>query len=208
MTTTPENKAAPLYGLVLAGGASRRMGKDKGSVEYRGTPQARRAFALVAEHCERAMVSLRSEQSGLDSYAGLPLLTDKIESTGPVAGIWSAMQEAPSAAWLVISCDLPLLDGGGVEALIAGRDSSCEATCFRAADGRPEPLCAIYEPGFREALAKAIEQGERSVRAILDGVEVALIEPPRPETVCGANTPGERARAEAALAERSTPECA
>ena len=76
------NGTAPLYGLVLAGGASRRMGRDYATLEYRGRSQVAIAFDLVSRHCKRAFVSLRPDQTNDPARATLPQIVDEIVDVG------------------------------------------------------------------------------------------------------------------------------
>ena len=62
--------AAPVYGLVLAGGRSTRMRADKAALTYQGHPQLERAMALLGAQLPRTFVSVRAEQAGLRHLAG------------------------------------------------------------------------------------------------------------------------------------------
>jgi len=112
---------APLYGVVLAGGASRRMGRDKATLEYRGRSQVAIAFDLVARHCHRAFVSVRPHQTNDPARAALPQIIDEIADIGPIAGIAAAQAAHPEAAWLVVACDLPFLGDAAIARLVAAR---------------------------------------------------------------------------------------
>jgi Molybdopterin-guanine dinucleotide biosynthesis protein A len=64
--------APPIYGLLLSGGASRRMQRDKAQLAYAGQPQLMRAWHLLEAVTERAFVSVRAEQRDDPLRAGLP----------------------------------------------------------------------------------------------------------------------------------------
>lgn len=132
---------APLYGLVLAGGRSERMRKDpavlsgeggagKAALAYHGRPQAQVVADLLRVHCEKVFLSCRAEQGHEPAFAGLTRLEDRYEGLGPLAGILSALDAYPTAAWLVAACDLPYLDAASVATLVAGRDLDAFATAF------------------------------------------------------------------------------
>jgi molybdopterin-guanine dinucleotide biosynthesis protein A len=189
------NALAPLYGLVLAGGESRRMGRDKAILAYRGRTQLEAAYSLVARHCERAFVSVRADQVGEPARAALPQVVDRHSGIGPIAGIAAAQAEYPEAAWLVVACDLPFLDDATVAGLIARRGAH-PVTAYRSAhDGLPEPLCAIYEPAMRASVLDAIAGGRNCPRKLVIASGVPLLEQPDPESLDNVNTPDEFASA-------------
>lgn len=134
----------PLYGLVLAGGYSQRMQRDKALIDYWGKSQGEHCFDLLSSVTERIYLSVRNEQSILDN---LPKITDRFLGFGPLGGILSAMLAHPNAAWMVIACDLPNLDRKTLLELRRQRAPFKFATAYEnLTTGHLEPLCAIYEP--------------------------------------------------------------
>ena len=97
-----------LFGLVLAGGRSTRMGRDKALLTYSdGRPQAVVTYELLQEFCGRVYLSVRTRRETLGEW---PQLVDRYEEIGPMAGILTALDEHPEAAWLIVACDLPFLN--------------------------------------------------------------------------------------------------
>jgi molybdopterin-guanine dinucleotide biosynthesis protein A len=194
------SRASPLYGLVLGGGRSERMGADKAALEYHGIPQTRRCLELLAPHCAQAFVSCRAEQAGESAFAGLPQIHDTFLGLGPLGGILSALRAHPEAAFLVIACDLPFLDAATLRALQEGRDSLRVATAFAGPqNGLPEPLCAIYEP---RAYAKALQllgQGVDCPRKLILNSSSALLAPPDTRALRNVNDPEGLREARASL---------
>lgn len=198
--------ASPLYGLVLAGGESRRMGRPKWAIDYHGEPQAARAARLLASVCEQVFVSVRPGQR-LDGMADWPVVEDQFPAWGPAAGILSAMEAHPETAWLVAACDLPFLDAPTLEALTDGRDPLKVATAFRSGsggthEGLPEPLCAIWEPRARQRLFQAAGLRIACPRRVLIDSKPALLDLPDPRALDNANTPDEYETARTALVPR------
>ena len=183
---------APLYGLVLAGGRSSRMGRDKAALLYEGQTQLERALALLTPHVRRAYVSVRPDQKAEALRARFAQIEDRATDIGPMAGLLAAQATHPEAAWLVLACDLPLLDEPTLRQLIAARDAAALATAYRSShDGLPEPLCAIYEPRSRAALSDYVAQGKHCPRKFLLHVGAHLIEEPNPRALDNINTPEE-----------------
>ncbi|HET9862764.1 MAG TPA: NTP transferase domain-containing protein [Steroidobacteraceae bacterium] len=192
--------APPLHGLVLAGGRSTRMQRDKAAIVYQRETQLGAAMQLLAPRVVRAFVSVRAEQRADAVRAAWPQIVDRGDVEGPIAGISAALAESPDAAWLVLACDLPFLDAMTLDRLIAGRDPASEATAFRSShDGLPEPLCAIYEPRAREALAAHIAGGRNCPRKFLIGARTRLLEQPNPRALDNVNTVAEYGAAMSAL---------
>ncbi|RDI98133.1 molybdenum cofactor guanylyltransferase [Dyella solisilvae] len=182
----------PLYGLLLSGGASQRMRQDKAALAYRGEPQLLRAWRVLQAATERAFVSVRDSQREDPLRAGLPQIVDSYEAIGPAAGILSAQERHPEAAWLVLACDLPLLDAGTLQALVDARDPAADATAFTSRhDGLPEPLCAIWEPSSHALLLQRYQAGSYCPRKALMQSRTVLLPVPG-EALDNVNTPEER----------------
>ncbi len=182
----------PLYGLVLAGGRSSRMQQDKAALAYHGRTQLEWAMELVAPFVERVFVSVRPDQTQDPVRAKFAQIVDAQDNIGPIAGIMAAQAAHPHAAWLVLACDLPFLDAATLKHLIWARQADRPATAYRSShDGLPEPLCAIYEPASREAIAAHVAAGKSCPRKFLIRSEAHLIEEPDPRALDNVNTPEE-----------------
>lgn len=190
MTATPHESAtgAPnLVGLALAGGASRRMGRDKGALDYHGEPQAAHVWRLLEKLCGAAYVSTNASRAESPPYSTLPLILDAGDYEGPASGLLAAWERYPDAAWLVLAVDMPLVDEDLLTALIRARDTDAFATCFQHDDGTVEPLCSIWEPAAREPLRRDVQAGRRSPRRFLMAHRTSLLRPPDPRKLASAN---------------------
>jgi len=190
----------PLFGLVLAGGASTRMRTDKAALQYHGQPQLQWAFELVSKFCAASFVSVRPDQRTDAARASHPQIVDRQPGLGPIAGISAALLEHPKAAWLVLACDLPFLTERTLEHLIAHRDASKIATAYRSAhDGLPEPLCAIWEPAAREPVLAYLATGKQCPRKFLINSDTKLLDLPESQALDNVNTVEEFAAATGTL---------
>lgn len=190
----------PQYGVVLAGGASRRMGGDKAELDYAGVPALERAVAVTSGVVGEVYVSVGAGQADDALRARYRCLHDPWPGEGPMAGVLAALAHAPGAAWLVVAVDLPLLDRATLDALVAARDPNRDAVVYVSpADKCLEPLCALYEASARAPLAAAFEHGERSLSRALERLEVVRLQPVNPRALFNANTPEEAAEARTAL---------
>src|SRR5258708_11753786 len=197
--------AAALYGLVLAGGRSARMQRDKAALAYEGRAQLERAMALLTPHVEHAFVSVRADQEHEPLRARFAQIRDEHEDLGPIAGVLAAQARHPEVAWLALACDLPLLDEATLTHLLRARDPARTATAYRSShDGLPEPLCAIYEPRSRAALAAYVAQGRHCPRKFLLSVDTLLLDEPNPRALDNVNTPEEYGSVMAAFTQPDT----
>jgi molybdenum cofactor guanylyltransferase len=187
---------APVYGLILAGGASSRMKRDKAALQYQGKSQLDRAFELVSRHVNPVFVSVRANQASDPTRAHRPLIIDSVAGEGPIVGIRSALAMHPDAAWLVLACDLPFLGDAALAHLLAQRDPSASATAYRSAhDGLPEPLCAVWEPKAAAELAAYQAGGGQCPRKFLIRHAAKIIEPRDRQALDNINTPEEYTQA-------------
>jgi molybdopterin-guanine dinucleotide biosynthesis protein A/molybdopterin converting factor small subunit len=188
--------AAPVYGLVLAGGSSSRMKRDKAALEYQGRSQLDRAVELARRHASEVYVSVRASQIEHPARARYPLIVDSLAGEGPIVGIRSALAVRPDVAWLVLACDLPFLSDAVLEQLLTERDASLLASAYRSAhDGLPEPLCAVWEPKSAPALAAYQASGGQCPRKFLMKHAVRILEPRDLRALDNVNTPEEYADA-------------
>jgi len=199
------NTPPPVYGLVLAGGQSTRMKRDKATLDYHGQTQLEWVMQLLRPHVTKSFVSVRPGQND-PVRARFEPIVDTHEGLGPIAGILAAQARYPDVAWLVLACDLPYLNDRTLGYLVAERDPSRVATAFRAHQldlpkhhGLPEPLCAIYEPASRAGLLAHVAAGKDCPRKFLINAGPKLLDQPDPRALDNVNTPEEYGSAMASI---------
>lgn len=188
--------APPLSALLLAGGKSRRMGRDKAELVIDGGPTLReRSLQLLHTVTDDCFLSIAADDER--SYQ-TPALTDRAPHRGPLAGLEAAIHHRPDHAWLVLACDFPLLDVPTMKALCADRRIDRPATAFTSRfDGRPEPLCAIYEPGGGKRVSAYLAEGTRCARRFLESLAPHLVGLPNRNALDNCNRPEDLAEAAA-----------
>lgn len=184
-------REAPIRGLVLAGGRSARMRRDKGLLVYHRMPQVLWVRGLLSGLCEDVYVSINPEQRAIRPYDDLRTLVDQEADRGPAAGLLSAWEAMPESAWLVVAVDLPFVDTETLAVLVTGRAPDVLATAFRHSDGVLEPVCTLWEPAARPALADCLTLGDGSLRRVLEAGPTEELTPPAPGVLMSVNTPGE-----------------
>ncbi len=183
-----------VWGLVLAGGKSRRMGSDKALLRQDGETQLSRAVNLLQDRLERVFVSTRAEQDGDAERGKFARIVDRYDDMGPLAGILSAMDSNNEVSWLVLACDLPNIDPATIQYLLDHCSPEHVATAFNSVhDGLPEPLCAIYRPPARPIIDAFAEQGIICPRKILLNSDTHLLEQPHPGALHNINSPDDLA---------------
>ena len=189
-------------GVVLAGGASSRMGRDKALLGLSGSSLVERAAAKLAAVCYEVLLA----DGGRETLAGHRSVADH-PARGPAAGILGAAAAAPGASLLVLACDLPLVPVPLLELLAAAPPDVAWMVPRHA--GRVEPLCALYRPPALAALAARVSRGDLAPHRLADGVELAVryLDGPElaglgdPHTLfLNVNRPDDLRRAEAHLA--------
>ena len=193
-----DKKSPKINGLVLAGGKSVRMGTPKEKLNWNGKEQQFFAADLLKPFCEEVFISCRHDQlEELENYTMLP---DTFLGMGPLSGILTALRSDREKAWLVVACDLPLLDEKTLEYLIQNRNPEKLATTFKSPfDGFPEPLITIWEPKSYPALLEFLGNGMTCPRKVLINRETEILESSFPEKLMNVNTPEDKEKAEELL---------
>jgi molybdopterin-guanine dinucleotide biosynthesis protein A len=182
--------AREVYGLVLSGGQSRRMGRDKALLLRDGQSQLAHMVSLLDAVVDRVFVSARNDQTGDAERSRFELIVDSYDDMGPIAGILSALQEYPEVDWLIVACDLPNIDDSTLRFLVENTSNNQPFTAFRSShDGLPEPLCAVYKAGSDQQLREFVDAGMICPRKILIRSETCLLEQPNPSSLDNINTP-------------------
>ncbi|MGX5819746.1 NTP transferase domain-containing protein [Chitinophaga lutea] len=181
--------ADTLRGLVLCGGRSTRMRQDKSRIRYHDGPQWSYLRQLLLDELEEVYISCRRDQVFPGCEA---LIIDSVDSAGPATGLLSAYKAFPDSAWLVLACDLPLIDATSIRMLLRHRDRRKAATAFlREGQPQPEPLVAIWEPAGLLSLQQAFLKGKNCPGKTLLSADIVTVTPPADEALFNANTPAD-----------------
>ena len=180
----------PVYGLVLAGGQSRRMGRDKALLQRGGQSQLAFAMSVVTECVDRVFVSTRADQTNDAERAQFDQIVDRYDDMGPVAGILTALEDYPEVDWLVVACDLPNISVETMQLLLRNREGEQAFTAYRSShDDLPEPLCAVYRSGCTDIVRQFVNDGIHCPRKILIRSDTLLLEQVDPKSLDNVNTP-------------------
>ena len=179
-----------IYGLILSGGKSSRMGVDKGTIRYQERPQREHLFDLLSAVCERVYTSCKPEQN-IDPV--LNPLPDNFDTDGPMNGILSAFNFYSGSAWLIVAIDLPNVSLQVLKYIISQRQTQKMATCFFDTKANaPEPLLTIWEPAAYPLLLKNVKEGKISPRYFLQTSDVKIIRDADQSIFLNINYPHER----------------
>lgn len=168
-----------ILGVVLAGGASRRLGRDKAALPWTGMPLAHHAAAVLGEVCREVVIAGPGELA----CPGVEAVADLFPGRGPLAGLHAGLERAGGRPIFALACDLPFVDAGLARYLVGlaiGRTGNAAATGGWAAadDDGTQPLCAVYAPQAGPVAAARLRAGKLSVRAFfeaIDGVAVPIV---------------------------------
>ena len=193
---TRSEKPAVLNGLVLAGGKSERMGHNKASIHWHGKEQQYYVADMLLGFCKEVFISCRKGGTEYLDYR-YKSLQDSSSGIGPYGAILTAFEHNPQSAWLVLACDLPLLDNSTISYLVTHRNPNSIATTFQSPyDALPEPLITIWEPHSYPVLLSFLSRGISCPRKALINSDVTILQVPDPRTLMNVNTPEEAHKAE------------
>ncbi len=177
---------------ILAGGESRRMGRDKAQIAIGRETLLERTARVAREVCPSVMVVGRARPDGWP-LPDVLFLRDDAPGQGPLGGLETALEHAAGRTVLLVACDLPRLTSDALTWLLregAARASSGDGL-VAVNEGRREPLFALYAPGCLALARRQRASGRRSLLALLDAGAFALIDAPPEVCAClrDADTP-------------------
>ncbi len=181
-----------LKGLILCGGKSSRMGRDKSTLLFNGIPFFEKIARELDDLDLPVVLSCRSDQKEVIN-SGRNILLDNSKAEGPMKGMHSAYQQHPKQSWLVLTVDMVNVDSGLLSLLIQNRKPDAKATVFDISEPNektfPVPFPGIYEPAFFTDMEKKIEKGQFSIRQIILQSDAKLLPCPYPEKMKNINRP-------------------
>ena len=159
----------PLAAVVLAGGASRRMGRDKATMPHpRGATMVEHAVAAVSRRCAPVFVMAAPGQA-LPDLGEARVLRDEARGVGPLLATGRGLRAAAEAGLeraFVCAVDMPELSDEVIDQL-AGYDG---VDIVLPWDGRDHYLAGIYRTGLADHIDGLITSGQRAMRALTDSV--------------------------------------
>ena len=185
------NIVIPLYGLVICGGLSTRMGKDKSLLNYHGKPQRYYLYDILATLCNKAFISCNNTQAKeIPEGYNVIIDSEKYEQIGPMGGLLSAFEKYPDASFLVVGCDYPFIKTDDLQKLMdANNDVQFAATYYNEKEQVREPLLGFYKSACYEFLLKQFEQQNYSLNHFLKDVHSEKIISSASEIIQSIDTP-------------------
>lgn len=175
--------------LILIGGESKRMGREKYLIDFHGKPQYQYLYELLSSINLSTYLSCNQQQAGTvpDCY---PKILDQYPSIGPIGGIASAFSQGPTANWLVIACDMAYVDRQSIEDLLTHENEQVDAICYQKAGQEfYEGTFCIYKPTFSPKIQQALQKGQFSLQKLLKKCKVKTLVPYDEKVLANFNTP-------------------
>jgi len=160
--------AEEICAVILAGGRSLRMGRDKALLDVGGQP----LIQTLAQRLRPLARDVFVAANDPDAYRflGLPVVPDRFPGQGPLAGLHAVMSEHARAYYIVAACDLPNLPVGLLRRMLAAaRAEEADAVIPRSRDGRAHPLSAVYRRSCLPAIEEALRARANKVIATFLG---------------------------------------
>ena len=185
----------PVPIAILAGGKSRRMGRDKAFVELAGAPMIQWVISAVAQCSARALII--SNEPGKYSQFGLPVYPDVIPGMGPLSGLFTAFTVTGADRVMIAPCDSPFMSPDVIKFILNYPDGGADAV-IPFVDGREQGMLAVYSRGavdrFEERIASAsmmFDEFRLSLnRIFISENELRAVEPDL-RTFLNVNTPSD-----------------
>lgn len=192
---SPEHRE-DMWGVVLAGGKSERMGTDKALLKYEGRTMIERAVEVLAKVFGNRVI-VASGSAG--RFVGLDLprvIEDAAPGAGPMGGLLAALEGLRGAPVFLAACDMPRLDPVPICEQIREWGAQDADALVPVAAGRIQPLHAIYSPACAAAARTLIESGRRRMQDLVRAVRTRFWTVPAEWEIAfeNVNTPADWAR--------------
>jgi molybdopterin-guanine dinucleotide biosynthesis protein A len=188
----------PVTGVILAGGKSRRMGRDKAFLPFGTGMLVERVIEVLRQVTEDVILITNTPE--LYQRFGLPMFSDVIPEAGSLGGVYTGLVSVKTSYSLCLACDMPFVKPAFLRFLC---EMAAEADVVIPRNAEDfQPLCAVYSQVCQEPIRQKIDAGRLKITGFFDQVRVRVIEgelltryDPHDAMFFNANTPEEYERA-------------
>lgn len=152
-----------ITGILLAGGMSRRMGREKGSMVIGKRMMYEYPLSVLESVCDEILIS---SCQPLPSQHNHPTVCDKVKGIGPMGGIHTCLEHSSTDLNIVLSYDMPLVNEGLLQYLVA-RNQGWDIVVPAIRPNHLEPLCALYRKSTSNILEDLIKEKRYAVHQAL-----------------------------------------
>ncbi len=180
-----------ICGIVVCGGQSTRMGKDKSMLVYHGLPQWAHMQHMLSDLCDGVYLSVNALQAAVLPQ-GLPLLEDlgAYRETGPMAALLTALHHLPGRNILLAGCDYPLLHLEELEHFLRfAAETPTAAAFYNEGERLYEPLLAFYPKTAGILAHQLFRSGNYSLQSLLRQLNARKYYPRDMNSVRSIDTP-------------------
>ena len=161
--------------VVLAGGLSRRLGRDKAFEPIGNLPLIQRVLSQVSQISRHTIVVANDKKretqlSGLD---GISISIDKYPDTGSLGGIFTGIHASTTDWTFVVACDMPFLNIKLIRYIMSLKEGY--DAVVPVIDGRPEPIHSIYSKDCLEHIEEKIDNNELKITGFFDKISVRYV---------------------------------
>ncbi len=162
--TLKSDGPARFSGVILAGGRSSRMGRDKWALRLNG----RTLLELQTDKLRALGIGdILLSGAGCPPLPGTRVIPDEYQDRGPLGGLHACLRAARGPACLVVGVDVPLLPTEALAALCEAHRGGVTVLCH---EGMDEPLIGVYDTSAAGAAAALLDSGKSAVRALEDAL--------------------------------------
>jgi len=163
---------SPMAAIILAGGQSRRMRREKPLLPVCG----RTLIETVIEQIRPCFATILVSAGDKDRFAflGLPVVEDEAPGQGPLPAILTALRASPCRRNFVMACDIPVIDVPFLETILALAPAH-DIVVPRYRDGKFEPLFAAYDRGIIPVIARQIAGGDFKISSLFQACRTRFV---------------------------------
>ena len=165
-----------ITGVILGGGQSRRMGRDKRRLYWDGEPFLDRVCRLIGDLFDEILV-VTAEKDYDCSHLPVRLVTDVIPQKGSLGGLYTGLMEAKNSKIFVVACDMPFLLKESISRLCLEPAGDVDVVVVKLSTGL-QPLHARYSKRCAPFIEQMIQEGDLKIQNLISqpGLRVELIQ--------------------------------